>query len=244
MECITLLYILNNKFPKEEIKNTCIITPYLGQKELIEEYLADHMINMEVSSVDSFQGQERDYIIINTVRNNKDCEIGFLKDAKRLNVSISRAKYGLIIIGNANCLYNAKVENKYTIWRRYIDYIKNNNSLVSFNMEDDKFEKYEFNQILNNEIVEGDYEEKYDFDGSKNNYKSNMDLIYKSSEDNVSDHFYYNSVNNNIQNNYGYEGNYRRNNKNKNKRNNYNSYNEGYNQRNYNNGKNRKKNHY
>ena len=249
MECITLLYILNNKFPKEEIKNTCIITPYLGQKELIEEYLADHMINMDVSSVDSFQGQERDYIIINTVRNNKDCEIGFLKDAKRLNVSISRAKYGLIIIGNANCLYNAKVENKYTIWRRYIDYIKNNNSLVSFNMEDDKFEKYEFNQILNNEIVEGDYEEKYDFDGSKNNYKSNMDLINKSSGDNVSDHFYYNSVNNNEQNNYGYERNNRRNNNKRNKnqrnRNNYNSYNEGYNQRNYNNnGKNRKNNHY
>ena len=117
MECITLLYLIKSKFLNEEINTSSIITPYLGQKKLIEEYLYDYKINIEVSSVDAFQGKEKDFIIISTVRNNQNGEIGFLKDVKRLNVSISRAKFGLIIIGNVDCLYNAKIENKYSIWR-------------------------------------------------------------------------------------------------------------------------------
>ena len=64
---------------------------------------------MELSSIDAFQGKEKDFVIINTVRSNPNGEIGFLKDVKRLNVSISRAKYGLIIIGNVDYLYNAKI---------------------------------------------------------------------------------------------------------------------------------------
>ena len=227
MECLTLLFLVQNKFPKQEISNSCIITPYLGQKELLEEYLSDNKINMEVSSVDAFQGQERDFIIINTVRNNKDCEIGFLKDVRRLNVIISRAKYGLIIIGNADCLYNAKIENKYSIWRKYIEYLRNNNSLVTYNMTKNSFEKYELKPKINkeneeddnknviNEIPEDDnYEEKYDYDGSKNNYKSNMDLINKNSGENLSNHFYFNPVNYN-------ENNHDRKKHKKNKRRNY-----------------------
>ena len=234
MECITLLYLIENKFPKEEFNNSCIITPYLGQKELIEEYLSDYNINMEVSSVDAFQGQERDFIIINTVRNNENKEIGFLKDVKRLNVSISRAKYGLIIIGNLDCLYNAKIEGKYSIWRKYIEYLKNNNALVIYNMDKNTFEEYkltkhrnkgkkeedddneddededEENKNVINEIEEN-YEEKYDYDGSKNNYNSNMDLVNKNSGDKISNHFYYNPVkksdNRNNRNNY-YNNNY------------------------------------
>ena len=221
MECYTLLFLIKNKFPKEEIKNSCIITPYLGQKELLEEYLNDYNIDIEVSSIDAFQGKERDFVIINTVRNNKNCEIGFLKDVKRLNVSISRAKYGLIIIGNVDCLYNAKIENKYSIWRKYIEYLKNNKALVTYNMTKNTFERYVLNKEVKKEnkdnkdkkenddnkdteenenknvIIddnEENYEEKYDYDGSKNNYKSNLDLIYKHSGDSVSDQFYYNPI--------------------------------------------------
>ena len=256
MECMTLVYLLKNKFPEEEIKNCSIITPYLGQKDLLEEFISDNNnINMEISSVDSFQGQERDYIIINTVRNNKKNEIGFLKDVKRLNVSISRAKYGLIIIGGAECLYNAKIEGKYSIWRKYIDYIKSNDALVTYNIDKNIFEKYELkknenennnNNINNiddnikdkgrnlNEINENNeeenYEEKYDYDGSKNNYNANLDLIYKDSRDRISDKFYYNPINQGYRNeeeyddeyNDGYDnnqnGNYRRNNYQKNNR--------------------------
>ena len=47
----------------------------------------------------------------------------------------------MIIIGNANCLYNAKIENKYSIWKKYIEYIKDNNALVSYNSLNNIFEK-------------------------------------------------------------------------------------------------------
>ena len=268
MEGYTLLYLLKNKFPPEEIKNSSIITPYLGQKDLLEELLLDNNnINMEISSVDSFQGQERDYIIINTVRSNPKNEIGFLKDVKRLNVTISRAKYGLIILGNADCLYNAKIEGKYSIWRKYIEFIKDNKGLVTYNMEKNSFEKYELKKVNNennndneeernlnviNEVNEEEnYEEKYDYDGSKNNYRSNMDLINKNSGDRISDKFYYNSINqgenrydeefddeydNNRRNNYqnynGYRNNYYNNRNNNgrrnNQRNNYRRDNYGY----------------
>ena len=237
IECLTLLYIITNKIPKEEYKNSCIIIPYLGQKELIEEYLIDYKIKMEVSSIDAFQGKEKDFVIINTVRSNTSGEIGFLKEVKRLNVSISRAKYGLIIIGNTDCLYNAKIDDKYSIWRKYIEYLKNNNALVTYNMTKNTFEKYvvkdinkdkkdnenedENQNVINEEII--NYEKKYDYDGSKNNYNTNIDLINKHCGDRVSDQFYYNPIkqNEDIQKNNDYQKYNRKNNYNYN----YNYYN-------------------
>ena len=59
---------------------------------------------ISVNTVDGFQGQERDVIVISLVRSNDDGNIGFLRDLRRMNVAMTRARMKLIIIGSADTL--------------------------------------------------------------------------------------------------------------------------------------------
>ncbi len=57
-----------------------------------------------MNTVDGFQGQERDVILISLVRSNDDGQIGFLRDLRRMNVAITRARMKLIILGNVQTM--------------------------------------------------------------------------------------------------------------------------------------------
>jgi regulator of nonsense transcripts 1 len=90
-----------------------VITPYEGQRAYIcsvfqRQTAFSHKAyeEIEVASVDSFQGREKDFILLSCVRSNQNQGIGFLNDPRRLNVALTRAKYGLVICGNAKVLGN------------------------------------------------------------------------------------------------------------------------------------------
>ena len=82
-----------------------VLTPYSAQVGLIERHLADLVDRgLEVDSVDGFQGREKEAVVFSAVRSNSAGEVGFLADARRLNVAITRAKRKLIVIGDSATL--------------------------------------------------------------------------------------------------------------------------------------------
>ena len=96
-----------------------IISPYADQVKIIQDKTP-----VEVKTVDGFQGREKEIIIISTVRSNENGNIGFLKDLRRLNVAITRAKRKLIIIGNKNTLKHNPT------YARLIDFVEEENLLI------------------------------------------------------------------------------------------------------------------
>ncbi|KAK7038214.1 regulator of nonsense transcripts 1 [Favolaschia claudopus] len=108
-----------------------VVTPYEGQRSYIVNYMQfngslkkDLYKEIEVASVDAFQGREKDYIILSCVRSNEHQGIGFLNDPRRLNVALSRAKYGVVILGNP------KVLSKHPLWHYLLTHYKEKNCLV------------------------------------------------------------------------------------------------------------------
>jgi senataxin len=87
------------------IRTIGIITFYAPQVELITQSFGGRLPRgVRVSSVDGFQGAECDVIILSCVRNNKQGNIGFLQDPRRLNVAVTRPKHCLIVVGHATTL--------------------------------------------------------------------------------------------------------------------------------------------
>jgi ATP-dependent RNA/DNA helicase IGHMBP2 len=88
---------------------TAFISPYSGQVAVGKEVLPK---GLRISTIDSFQGQEKETVIVSLVRSNDDGDIGFLKDYRRMNVAITRAKEQLFVIGDsatigADVFYNS-----------------------------------------------------------------------------------------------------------------------------------------
>eukprot|EP01126_Amoeba_proteus_P000013 TRINITY_DN10003_c0_g1_i10.p1 TRINITY_DN10003_c0_g1~~TRINITY_DN10003_c0_g1_i10.p1 ORF type:complete len:398 (+),score=82.45 TRINITY_DN10003_c0_g1_i10:169-1362(+) len=108
-----------------------VITPYEGQRFYVVNLMrrngamrAELYDEIEVASVDSFQGREKDFIILSCVRSNDHQGIGFLNDPRRLNVALTRARYGLVVLGNP------KVLSKQPLWNNLLYHFKDTNCLV------------------------------------------------------------------------------------------------------------------
>ena len=103
-------YLLKQGYNSDQIT---ILTFYVGQVLLIKKYLRnmknDKLNGVRVSSVDNYQGEECDIILLSLVRNNKKNEIGFLRNFNRVCVAFSRAKIGLYIIGNINSITQGEI---------------------------------------------------------------------------------------------------------------------------------------
>ncbi|GFP56268.1 hypothetical protein ACSS6W_006510 [Trichoderma asperelloides] len=108
-----------------------VITPYEGQRSYIVStmqnsgtYKKELYKDVEVASVDAFQGREKDFIVLSCVRSNDNQGIGFLSDPRRLNVALTRAKYGLVILGNP------KVLSKHELWHNLLAHFKDRKCFV------------------------------------------------------------------------------------------------------------------
>lgn len=121
------------RFFKDGVKPSQIgiITPYEGQRTFIYQYMMvsgtmdkELYKEVEVESVDAFQGREKDYIILSCVRSNEHQGIGFLSDPCRLNVALTRAKYGLVLLGNPRVL------SKNALWSHLLLHFREKGCLV------------------------------------------------------------------------------------------------------------------
>ena len=85
-----------------------VVTPYKGQvrtlRRVLQQGLGEQVTGLEMASVDNFQGREKELIIFTAVRCNKIGSVGFLNDWRRLNVMITRARRGLVVVGCSRTL--------------------------------------------------------------------------------------------------------------------------------------------
>jgi superfamily I DNA and/or RNA helicase len=100
-----------------------VISPYRAQVQYLRRLIAKkeffkpyrHLIS--VNTVDGFQGQERDIIVISLVRANEAGQIGFLRDLRRMNVAITRARMKVIIVGSAETM------TRHPFYRKLYQYV-------------------------------------------------------------------------------------------------------------------------
>ena len=108
----------------EERVDVGVISPYRAQVQYLrhlvkrDAFFKPYRSLISINTVDGFQGQERDVILISLVRSNDDGQIGFLRDLRRMNVAITRARMKLIILGNPDTM------TRHPFYRKLYEYIE------------------------------------------------------------------------------------------------------------------------
>ncbi|EXK82892.1 hypothetical protein FOQG_12852 [Fusarium oxysporum f. sp. raphani 54005] len=107
--------------PESPSHSIVVLTPYTRQAEVLKRMLSSIPYRIEVSSIDRFQGREADVIVFVTVRCKEHREIGFLKDMRRMNVALTRARSALIVVGSRVTLTEGTAdEESASMWRRLL----------------------------------------------------------------------------------------------------------------------------
>lgn len=110
---------------QNEFNSIGVISPYSVQVKMLRDELKEALSEKDVQTIDGFQGQERDVIIISLVRSNTDGNIGFLKDYRRMNVALTRAKKKLIVIGDSATI------GMDSFYNQFLTYVENEGTYKS-----------------------------------------------------------------------------------------------------------------
>lgn len=124
-----------------------ILTAYDAQKVKLKKAVQDAFpyeaaCRIEIDSIDGFQGKEKDLILFSAVRSNANNELGFLKDARRLNVMLTRAKRGVILFGDQFTLANDP-EN----WLPWLNWISSKRAVVHITKLNEHLENADYSLI-------------------------------------------------------------------------------------------------
>jgi predicted DNA helicase len=114
--------IAGRLLPQIPAKEIGIISPYDDQIDLLNSQNDEE--NLEIKTVDGFQGREKEVIVISFVRSNENDQLGFLTDVRRLNVSLTRARRKLIMVGDSATL------STHETYKELIDFVKTNDFYV------------------------------------------------------------------------------------------------------------------
>ncbi|KAM7499180.1 hypothetical protein LguiA_023594 [Lonicera macranthoides] len=136
-EFVLLLYHkLVVRYPElKSSSRTAIISPYRSQVKLFRDrfrdtFGVDSQKVVDINTVDGFQGREKDVAIFSCVRANKDHNLGFVADYRRMNVGITRARASILVVGSASTLRSSKFGEEKNHWKYLIESAEQRNSLV------------------------------------------------------------------------------------------------------------------
>jgi regulator of nonsense transcripts 1 len=108
-------------------KSIGVITFYSAAVDAANELLPrlpgineEWLEKVEIGTVDSYEGREKDYVILMCVRSNDVRELGFLRDTGRMNVALTRARDGLFVVGNRDTLNSPSSDS----WQRFVEHCK------------------------------------------------------------------------------------------------------------------------
>lgn len=105
-------------------EDIAVISPYNDQVDLLQRSIG--VDNLEVKSVDGFQGREKEAVIISLTRSNREGKIGFLKDVRRLNVALTRARRKLVVIGDRSTI------SAHPVYERFAQYAEEQGRIVEY----------------------------------------------------------------------------------------------------------------